>query len=230
MRPSVEIVCFAFPQTIYAKTCEEDGSPSENPFFFRCDLRTKKWEKLAIDTQDLVHVSPILNPEDGEEDGIVVIRSEKNAYDVHDSPLVRIKIERHMFRATDSLLHHGFMAVRKLREGVEVEKTLSEAIVAYKRRERVKGQRSSKSLQQKFFPSAYEGVELIPIFGDNNDLFWYSFSPSGLIYAQGVGNDCEFLFRCDVEQKKWERVPVEARDINDVAFVVNPADGREDGN
>ncbi|KAI6217582.1 hypothetical protein M3Y99_01759600 [Aphelenchoides fujianensis] len=63
-----------------------------------------------------------------------------------------------------------------------------------------------------------------------NPYIWYRFSPSDQLYVQGGEIDGpKFFYRCDVEQKKWERVPFETRDIDDIAFVVNPADGHEDG-
>ncbi|KAI6240716.1 hypothetical protein M3Y99_00442300 [Aphelenchoides fujianensis] len=64
----------------------------------------------------------------------------------------------------------------------------------------------------------------------NNFDFWFRFSPSGRIYVQGPETDnCEFLFRCDVDQKKWERVPLEAGNYHSLTFIVNSDNGREDG-
>ncbi|KAI6175170.1 hypothetical protein M3Y99_01987500 [Aphelenchoides fujianensis] len=148
---------------LYAEVLEDDFSPTAHSFV-RCNVQAKMWEKVAIDAKDVVLVSPILNPAEGEEDGVVVIRSKKS-HDVDNSPLIRIKVERHMFRATDSLQRQAFMAARKLREGVAVEKTLRQAVAANKRRKQVldESEKSKADLQKKFFPSVYEGMELIPV-------------------------------------------------------------------
>ncbi|KAI6230348.1 hypothetical protein M3Y99_01070500 [Aphelenchoides fujianensis] len=137
--------------SIYAGSSEE----AETPAFFRCNLREKKWESVALDPEDIDYVFPIVNPADEQEDGVLVVRSkEKRWLGDRFLPLERFKVERHVFRQPDSLLRQAFVAVRKLHEGVHVEEVIRELVEA--------AGTSSAVLQTKFFPSAYDGMTPIP--------------------------------------------------------------------
>ncbi|KAI6192903.1 hypothetical protein M3Y99_01906700 [Aphelenchoides fujianensis] len=64
----------------------------------------------------------------------------------------------------------------------------------------------------------------------NDPFFWYRFSPNDHIYGENFGDgDGEFLFVCNLERKKWEKKAIRARDVGDLAFIVDPVDGREHG-
>ncbi|KAI6217230.1 hypothetical protein M3Y99_01779500 [Aphelenchoides fujianensis] len=156
-----------FSRTLCAQRGPNAHGSRSGKCLARRDLRTKKWEDVPIDAENVVFVSPIVSLADGEEEGVVVIRSKEDHDDRFDSPLIRIKIERHMFRAPDSLLHHSFNATQKLQEGVEVEETLHQALEAEAaRKAKANGTSSEEPVavpQKKFFPSLYEGMEPIPI-------------------------------------------------------------------
>lgn len=122
---------------VYAAEVRLDA-PSGNPLF-RCDLVERKWKKLPL--QPAMHdlFVPLVNPVDGEDDGLLVVqqkwqKNEREQWRRHHT------IQRHMlrfvpfclllcsmlpfdFRNVDSLLHCSLAAVRKSREGVGGEES-----------------------------------------------------------------------------------------------------------
>ncbi|KAI6239395.1 hypothetical protein M3Y99_00572900 [Aphelenchoides fujianensis] len=129
------ISCFS--RTIYAHAPVPDGETTISPLF-RFNLGQRKWERVAAEVQLLGDVHSIVNPADGEEDGVVVIEWAGG----------RFNIQRVKFRNPDSLTELALVAVRKLREGVQVEEVFR----------LVNGKAPST-----FLPSVYEGMEPIPI-------------------------------------------------------------------
>ncbi|KAI6241884.1 hypothetical protein M3Y99_00291000 [Aphelenchoides fujianensis] len=88
---------------------------------FRCNPAAKRWERLPTDGEHVHHISSIVNPDDGEEDGIVVIKTYDVPQSFHQPRIPRVKVERRMFRRPDSLQQLALIAARKFREGVQVE-------------------------------------------------------------------------------------------------------------
>ncbi|KAI6185152.1 hypothetical protein M3Y99_01954900 [Aphelenchoides fujianensis] len=156
-----ETATFSPSGLIYAQ-----GDKNDWEFLFRCDVKQKKWERVPVEARDINDVAFVVNPADGREDGVVFCRmeQEEEPQGAPDQAVERFQFERRMFRNPDSLLRQSFVAVRCLREGVNVEEVIRELVdAATKAQKKPNMEMSSAVLQKKFFSSAYDGMTPIPV-------------------------------------------------------------------
>ncbi|KAI6225368.1 hypothetical protein M3Y99_01345600 [Aphelenchoides fujianensis] len=94
-------------KVVYAAAKEKS---SQNSRLFCCRLDRKKWERLSlagwpVESYSTPHVSPIVSPVDGEDDGIVLFT--RYPPPQSDYSLRRTKIERFMFRDSNNRKEAG---------------------------------------------------------------------------------------------------------------------------
>ncbi|KAI6238788.1 hypothetical protein M3Y99_00660900 [Aphelenchoides fujianensis] len=90
--------CFWTANTLYAKVDPKEHSPKDF-LLFRCDLKQKRWEEMAVDAEDLEHIFPLVNSESGEEDGILLLYSKTHPDPSRDFSDSRYKFQRAMLRS-----------------------------------------------------------------------------------------------------------------------------------
>ncbi|KAI6243221.1 hypothetical protein M3Y99_00146300 [Aphelenchoides fujianensis] len=116
---------------------------------FRCTLEAKEWERLPIAGNGIEYVVPLVNPADGADDGLLLVKPERLRANDRGEERYRYTIRRHMLRNVDSLQTLTILATRKACDELEGEENFQQkmAVRPYK----------------VALPSAFEGMEPIPV-------------------------------------------------------------------